>query len=357
MLGLLEQSALDSQRGAVPMRIIVRLSPQFDLCYALAELLAPEPLLPARLFGLDREPPDWLDEARRFGWSFWMAVPDALDDQAPAGSIDEFLGALAALPAETMFARIRRGLFHTEPGKRPAPQKREWLHFIGAEDQDELAAGETAADGARMLRILGSFADRFEPLWEGTKPQLLASAKRTERLAKSGDLPKVARKLDLAVDGGEAQGRLRALRGGWSIATNEIGTAYLIPGMFNPRRLYHAADERRPAVLFFPYVAVSPAGFGAAPAAAAIDPWLVSRAAGDPTRAAIIRRLATGPQTASSLLAELGLSKATISHHVFQLREAGLIEERRSGKSVLLSLRYSTFAGLSDAFRKELGGA
>lgn len=337
------------------MRIIVRLSPQFDLCFALAELLAPEPLLPARLFGLDRKPPAWFDDARRFGWSFWMAVPDALDTQPPAGSIEEFLDALAALPTEAMFERIHRGLFHTGPGEPQRPQKREWLHFVGVEGQDRLATGGTASDAAKVFRILRGFAKRFEPVWQMAKPRLVASAKSTERLARSGDLPKVARALDLAVDGGEARGQLRALRGGWSIETAEIGTAYLIPGLFNPRRLYNAADERRPVVMFFPYNAVPLAELGVEQAAAPIDPWLVSRAAGDPTRAAIIRRLAVGPRTASDLIADLGLSKATISHHIFQLREAGLIDEHRNGKSILLSLRLKTFAGLSDAFQRELG--
>jgi DNA-binding transcriptional ArsR family regulator len=337
------------------MRILVRLSPQFDLCYALAELLAPEPLLPARPFGLDRKLPRWLKQARRFGWSFWMAVPDVLDDRPPARSIEEFLDGLAALPAGTMFERIRRGLFHTEPGEPQRPQKREWLHFVGVEGQDRLATQGTESDKAEVLAILRAFAERFETVWRAAESRLSASAKSAERLARSGDLPKVARALDLAVDGGEAGGRLRALRGGWSIATDDIGTAYLIPGLFNPRRLYNAADERRPVVLFFPFNAVPLAELGVAPATAEIDPWLVARAAGDPTRAAILRLLAVRPQTASDLLAELGLSKATISHHIFQLREAGLIDEERHGKSVRLSLRRATFAGLSDAFRKELG--
>lgn len=337
------------------MRILVRLSPQFDLCYALAELLAPEPQLPARLFGLDRKPPRWLAQARSFGWSFWLAVPDALEDQPPAESIDEFLDSLSALPAETLFERIRRGLFHTEPGEQQPPQKREWLHFVGIDGKDQIATAGTAEEAAVLLQILRSFADRFEPVRQAAMPQLSASAKRTERLAKAGDLPEIARTLDLAVDGGEANGRLRALRGGWSIATADVATVYLIPGLFNPRRLYHAADERMPAVLFFPYRAMPPEQLGLKHEAVPIDPWLVSRAAGDPTRAAILRRLAERPRTASDLLAELDLSKATISHHIFQLREAGLINERRAGKSIILSLRAETFDGLSDAFRKELG--
>ena len=334
------------------MRAIVALSPQFDLCYALAELLAPDPRIAAETFGIGARAPAWLTAARPFGWSFWLAVPDALEDRAPARTVAEFIDAIAALEPATLFGRIHRGLFHSAPGDRQPSEKREWLHFVGLDDNETANLVPERLGAPIVVDILRGFGARFDPVWDRLLPALSRSAEETESLARSARFPEIARTLDLAMEGGEPRGRLRAVRGGWSIATSDVDTVYLVPSAFNPRRLCHAADERLPVTLFFPYQAVDSAG--AEVAAAPIDPWLVSRALGDPTRAAIVRRLAANPRTASDLLAELGLSKATISHHIFQLREAGLIEEKRSGKSILLSLRRDPLDGLSAAFKRNL---
>jgi DNA-binding transcriptional ArsR family regulator len=49
------------------------------------------------------------------------------------------------------------------------------------------------------------------------------------------------------------------------------------------------------------------------------------RALGDPTRVAIVNRLARGEATVGELVLELGLAQATVSHHVATLRRAGLV--------------------------------
>ena len=60
---------------------------------------------------------------------------------------------------------------------------------------------------------------------------------------------------------------------------------------------------------------------------------------------------------ATELAATLGLSKPTISHHVFMMREACLIEEHvAGGKSVELSLTRATVEGLSGALIERLFG-
>ena len=50
---------------------------------------------------------------------------------------------------------------------------------------------------------------------------------------------------------------------------------------------------------------------------------------------------------------ELGISKATLSHHFRVLREAGVVRTRLDGRKRLLSLRYddleARFPGLLDA--------
>ena len=72
----------------------------------------------------------------------------------------------------------------------------------------------------------------------------------------------------------------------------------------------------------------------------------------DPARLAIVRRLAVGDEYSCGAF-ELGLSKATLSHHFRVLREAGVVRTRLDGRKRLLSLRQDDlnkrFPGLLDA--------
>jgi ArsR family transcriptional regulator len=54
------------------------------------------------------------------------------------------------------------------------------------------------------------------------------------------------------------------------------------------------------------------------------------KALGDPTRIAIVNCLASGGETCVCDF-DFGLSQPTISHHLRVLREAGLVEAKRSG--------------------------
>ena len=59
----------------------------------------------------------------------------------------------------------------------------------------------------------------------------------------------------------------------------------------------------------------------------------------DPARLEIVHRLAAGSEEWSCGRFELGLSKATLSHHFRVLREAGVVRTRPDGRKRLLSLR------------------
>ena len=78
----------------------------------------------------------------------------------------------------------------------------------------------------------------------------------------------------------------------------------------------------------------------------------VLHALSDPARLEIIRRLAAGDECACGRF-DLGLSKATLSHHFRVLREAGLVRTRPDGRKKLLSLRRedldARWPGLLDA--------
>ena len=64
----------------------------------------------------------------------------------------------------------------------------------------------------------------------------------------------------------------------------------------------------------------------------------VLQALGDDARLAIVRELAEGDERCCGTF-ELGLSKATRSHHLKVLREAGLTHTRIEGTSRYVSLR------------------
>jgi DNA-binding transcriptional ArsR family regulator len=78
----------------------------------------------------------------------------------------------------------------------------------------------------------------------------------------------------------------------------------------------------------------------------------VLHALSDPARLEIARRLAAGDEWSCSSF-ELGLSKATLSHHFRVLREAGVVHTRVEGRKRLQSLRRddldACFPGLLEA--------
>ena len=88
------------------------------------------------------------------------------------------------------------------------------------------------------------------------------------------------------------------------------------------------------------------------PARGELELSAVLHALSDPARLEIVRRLADGDEPSCGTF-ELGLSKATVSHHFKVLRESGLVRTRPEGRKRLLSLRTEDleyrFPGLLDA--------
>ena len=54
-------------------------------------------------------------------------------------------------------------------------------------------------------------------------------------------------------------------------------------------------------------------------------------AIGDPTRRAILERLATGPRPVGELASHLPVSRPAVSQHLKVMKEAGLVTDRRDG--------------------------
>ena len=77
----------------------------------------------------------------------------------------------------------------------------------------------------------------------------------------------------------------------------------------------------------------------------------IARVLGEPRRFTILQQIARQPVLPCSALCEHEtLSAATISHHLKELQEVGLVEGERDGRSVRLSLRRDVW----EAYLREL---
>jgi DNA-binding transcriptional ArsR family regulator len=88
---------------------------------------------------------------------------------------------------------------------------------------------------------------------------------------------------------------------------------------------------------------------------AGTDTGAVFGALADPTRRALLSRMAAHPATATELAGGLPISRQAVVKHLSALADAGLVERQRAGREV----RYSvTPAPLSDAVSwiAEVGG-
>jgi DNA-binding transcriptional ArsR family regulator len=74
----------------------------------------------------------------------------------------------------------------------------------------------------------------------------------------------------------------------------------------------------------------------------------VFRALADPTRRAMLERLARGEATVSQLNAGFDVSQPAISQHLAHLRRAGLVTERRAGRHAYYRVRPDGLAPLVD---------
>src|SRR6476469_6251586 len=87
----------------------------------------------------------------------------------------------------------------------------------------------------------------------------------------------------------------------------------------------------------------------------------VFKAIADPTRRQVLALLRERPMSAGDLAAAFDVSKPTMSAHFAVLREAGLIDAARNGKSIIYRLKMSVLEealmGLAETVGLDLGAA
>lgn len=96
-------------------------------------------------------------------------------------------------------------------------------------------------------------------------------------------------------------------------------------------------------------VCCAPVAAGPVGDAAALEVALRLKAIADPVRVKLMSLLLTTPageQTTGDLAPMLGLSESTVSHHLGQLRTAGLVESERRGMNVYHHARRDALTAL-----------
>jgi len=96
-------------------------------------------------------------------------------------------------------------------------------------------------------------------------------------------------------------------------------------------------------------VCCAPVAAGPVDDAAALEVALRLKAIADPVRVKLMSILLTNPrgeENGGNLAAAVGLSESTVSHHLGQLRNAGLIESERRGMNTYHRARRDALSAL-----------
>jgi DNA-binding transcriptional ArsR family regulator len=301
----------------------------------------------------------------------WALAADALCDAPLEFDGTQLAAALAKMDPTELGQRMLTDVLHDpkaaaralegEPLARvvaslPA-KKREWLSHVElfpVEDSPSvrmvkalIASPSRFRD--RLAQLVEQFWSRsFRKTWESLAPALERSRAEKERLFCSCTLEEFARVALLRAELNDKE--IAAIRGGFRIAHDEIHAVFVLASAFNDARYWSAYRKRDgKSEVYFP--CFDPAislDEAQSPVEADLDPALIFRALGDETRFAIAKLIARAPMTSAELAEKLGLTRPTVSHHVYLLREAGLLEESPQRGSIRLSLRRDRIAALSN---------
>jgi len=279
---------------------------------------------------------------------------------------------LGALHDQRTVERLEQGRVDLSGAIASLPRaKREWLAFFDLYPQREDAPAfvalsrlcrDPARFKARCLQLVQIFWDRvFASAWDALEPQMSTSRAEKERLFQSCTLEEFFAVALLRIEVDAREQVLRAIRGGYRLPFARLASAHLFPSAFNDRRYwsaYESADGRvRAFIPFFdPALALEPRAAVHPGPDPELDPALIFRALGDSTRFGIVRLIAETPRSSADLARELKLSRATISHHVYLLREAGLLDEAHRSGAIVLSVRRSTIDCLGVLTARRLFG-
>ena len=310
-------------------------------------------------------------------WPYaWIGIADTVAGAEAEAGFEQLEAALGGLDAaefarrwltshlhdrEVAAALVARTSTLGEAIARLPAKKREWLAHVGLYPLRREAPGlvllqrlidDPTAVQAKVRAILTDFwTGGFRDFWQILRPAAAARCRRLEVLLASAPPAAVFERLGLRAEYDDDARELRAVRGGYRIALDDIQAIYVLPSAVNEGRFWTVECADRPGErrVWFPWYDDSLGPEIGPPVAAAVpepDLDLVFRALGDGTRWAILSLLAERPMTPSELADVLGIARSTVSHHLFLLREAALVAPTTAGRAPV-ALSRQAFARLS----------
>ena len=356
----------------------IAVTPRFEIFYALQVL---ESGVAARLDGWHREIQRRLPARLRTNLAgvapsplIWPLLADALREEPATITFPDMMAALRAMDERSFQRSVLGGVFKA-PGsvdglisgntslaqavKNEAGTQERLLSLLGLHPFSR-RSGSAAAFGQivsntssyrdEVVSVLEAFWNAaFADTWTRLEPQMRDSARIMKRELTRISFTEFAgkRKLPVTIDGDSVV----TVRSGTRFPLSSVTAVCLIPSAFNVAKLWAAyADSHKRQRYFIPILDT-----GLVPdAVAQIDASAVFKALGDTTRYAMATLLARSPMTSVELARAFDVSKPTISHHVHQLRAAGLIEENQTASGIVLSLNRDVLEGTSTAATRDM---
>jgi DNA-binding transcriptional ArsR family regulator len=302
----------------------------------------------------------------------WPLLADLLRDAKSGPTFSEMLETIASFDDATFQRAVMGGVFRSE---------RIVDELIAGRQSLRDAVLAESGTGNRLLSLMGLYPFRqssraagaftrivsdpanyrtdlsnaleifwdsaFSDDWKALEPHMKRRVEAMEEALGNNPLSAFSRDLKLPVIFDDRKKIISAGDAAPMFRYRDLRDIYVIPSAFNDLRFWGAyADSAGSLRLYFPVfdpelletatirtehprIPVDTEG---------ADPALIFRALGDTTRYAMACILARSPRTSVGLAKEFGVSKATISHHVQVLRNAGLLQEKVTERGVVLTL-------------------
>ncbi|MEO8575953.1 MAG: metalloregulator ArsR/SmtB family transcription factor [Gemmatimonadales bacterium] len=304
----------------------------------------------------------------------WPLLADALRDETPTIEFPQMMDALRGMDERGFQRSVLAGAFKlpgsvdglmsgkvslTRTVETESVAQERILTLLGlypfhrssasASAFERLVSEPAAFRDEVVLVIEGFWKAGFSNSWATLEPQMRKSSRAMRHQLARETFSKFSgvRNLPVTMD----DTAVVTVRGGARSPLKSVAALYLIPSAFNTARLWASYSDSHKRKRFFIPV-LDPDLWP--DSSAQVDPSAVFKALGDTTRYAIASMLARNSMTSVELARAFDVSKPTISHHVQQLRAAGLLEEDQSDSGVVLSLNRRVLEKASQAAAHEM---
>lgn len=280
--------------------------------------------------------------------SLGTALPDPLA-AFPSGAFETFsdgVSALRALPEDAVVAGFADAVAVGD--KTATAQTAEALAMA---HDDPLAFAE------RLAVLLEEYwATAFEAEWQTIEPHLAGCVAEAGRRMHDGGLHGFIDTLGPRVrsrDDGDGKGFELALSCAphWGSAAGApdaditvAETFTFVPSVFSWPHIWYGVEPGWPQGMTYHAPQVSEAARPWVPPAELVQ---VLRACGDDVRLRALRWIAERPRSTQELAPLVGVTEPTLSKHLRQLSDAGVLEACRDGRYVLYRLRRERLEGLA----------